>query len=331
MKINNNSKLLLSVIIPTFNCREKLLAHLDACDEWLSHVEEVIAIDSFSTDGTYELLEQRLKKVNGILIRVEKGLYQSWNKAISVAKYSYIYISTIGDIISKTELEELYYTAAFHNLDLVIGAPVIVDSIGSPINKKWPIHWIKEKAPIDFKILDESERVLLSSCFLPESIIGSSASNLYRREILVNSPFPVTCGNQGDVAWAIINIPKIRTALLLRDIGTFCWDGDRKNSWERLKIIVNNLSEVFDNSNQNNNQNNFIYDGFLCWLNKSTKRLYRSIYIADARSSKLLNTAKFYFASRRNLAQIISIPRKIAVVSFRMFSFVLKMCNTLRS
>jgi hypothetical protein len=229
------------------------------------------------------------------------------------------------------KIEDLYYSITSHNLDLVIGAPVIVDSTGMPINKKWPIHWIKEKAPNDFKILDESERLLLSSAFLPESIIGSSASNIYRREILISNPFPTKYGNQGDVAWAIINLPRVKAALLLKNIGIFCWDGERKNSWEQLNSIVINLCDAFDGNKDDINSNNYVADAFMAWLNNSKKRLYRSNYVSHKRIQKLEKILKIYFSFRRQLTQIIFIPRKIVASRFRLFNFALKKCNTLRS
>jgi len=44
--------LLISVIIPTLNCRAQLERHLDACKDWFPKVGQIIAIDSNSTDGT---------------------------------------------------------------------------------------------------------------------------------------------------------------------------------------------------------------------------------------------------------------------------------------
>jgi hypothetical protein len=40
---------------------------------------------------------------------------------------------------------------------------------------------------------------------LPGTLMGSSASNLYRTSALANCPFPTNCGHAGDSAWALKN------------------------------------------------------------------------------------------------------------------------------
>ena len=318
MTLNNANILPVSVIIPTLNCREKLSAHLDASEEWLPYVQEVIAIDSQSTDGTYEILEERLKKYNAVIIKAEKGLYQCWNQAISQSSKSFIYISTIGDTITKCELEELYLTATQNNLELVIGTPLIVDSKGQTIqNIKWPIHWLKEHAPkVNLKILEEKERIFLASAFMPESIIGSSASNLYRRDVLVNCPFPISCGHQGDVAWAISNIPKIKTGFIFNYIGKFCWDGSRRNTWKKNYEIFESLSHTFHSPEQHHfNGNQFLAIGFLCWLHNSNAKKYRSLAFQEKRLIMLEKLLSSFLIFKENLIQTLNIPK-----NFRYFS-----------
>ena len=68
-------KIPVTVIIPTLNCREKAAHHLDAIEEWLPCVQEIIAIDSNSNDGTRELLEERLQSYDAKIISTGRGLF----------------------------------------------------------------------------------------------------------------------------------------------------------------------------------------------------------------------------------------------------------------
>jgi glycosyltransferase involved in cell wall biosynthesis len=230
-----------TVIIPTLNCKKKLLRHLDAIENWLPHVAEIIAVDSQSNDGTLELLNERLSPYNGKIISTCPGLYQAWNLAISKATQKYIYISTIGDIITKEGLNELYSGISSFHLDVLISPPRIVLEDGvSEANIKWPVHYIHPYIDFDNKTLRELDsRTLIEGVifFLPATIIGSSASNIYRTEILQKKPFPIDCGTVGDSVWALKNLPYLKVGLSEKTYATFSWDGDRKCNWDNKSDI----------------------------------------------------------------------------------------------
>ena len=228
-------KLPVAVIIPTLNCREKLARHLDAIEEWLPFVEEIIAVDSNSIDGTRELLEERLQPHGGQVITTGPGLYKAWNLAASRATQPYLYYSTICDVISKDGLAELAHLMGENDLDVIISPPKIVCSDGLSEEKtKWPIHYVLKY--LSFKkevaILDELQKQYMVSAFLPASIIGSSASNFYRTEVIQKNPFPLDVGTVGDSLWALKNLPLLRVGIARKQYATFCWDGVRNGTWD---------------------------------------------------------------------------------------------------
>ena len=51
----------ISVLVPTRNSMSLLPQHVEAMRAWLDQVEEVVAVDSHSTDGTLEFLQRELK------------------------------------------------------------------------------------------------------------------------------------------------------------------------------------------------------------------------------------------------------------------------------
>ena len=239
-----------SVIIPTLNCREKLERHLEASKEWLSLVGEIIAIDSESNDGTFEFLEEQLLPYRAEIISTGPGLYRAWNLGIKKAKYPYIYFSTIGDIISLNGLEYLVNQVGKNQLDLIITPPAVVNKNNQILRDvHWPSHFVIGDSPKQEEIIipDKNHKYLLASIFIPESILGSSASNIYRADILKKFPFPENYGTQGDVVWGIQNLPNVAFGISSRKVATFCWDGDRVKTWDHIINTTEALkSKVLD-------------------------------------------------------------------------------------
>lgn len=243
-------KLPISIILPTLDCASKLKQHLDACKEWLYDVEQIIAIDSKSTDGTLEILQNSLNGFGATILVTDRGLYRSWNAAISSATQTYTYISTIGDFISFEGLKRLYTIAEAETADVVISVPRMVDEAGQPVSNRWPIHFFKDyiqsKGGIIRPSKQELELILIS--LLPESIIGSSASNLYRTKNLQEDRFDENIGKSADVSWALNNLPRLRTIIVSEMLSTFMWDGERAGTWDSNLKIKSWLNDFFTQS-----------------------------------------------------------------------------------
>src|SRR5580704_1102433 len=97
----------ISVLVPTRNCAQLLPRHLESMAGWLDLVEEVVVVDSFSEDGTLEMIKSRLRHPRLRILSHPPGLYQSWNHGIRHLTAKYCYISTVGDTISREGLEHL--------------------------------------------------------------------------------------------------------------------------------------------------------------------------------------------------------------------------------
>jgi glycosyltransferase involved in cell wall biosynthesis len=233
------NRLPITVIIPTLNCRDKLEWHLDASQEWLPMVEQIIAIDSNSTDGTFEMLQERLSVFKAQVISTSPGLYKAWNLGVSKATQPYVYFSTIGEILEPNALEEMCRLIQSEACDVLISPPRMVNEMGECIDKQWPIHSLRELLCDDrVTVLSADDLFLLSSLYIPSSIIGSSASNLYCSDTLKKNPFPEDLGVIGDVIWALDNLPFLRVCICGKMFATFCWDGDRKLTWEKSYQVL---------------------------------------------------------------------------------------------
>lgn len=195
----------LSVVLPTLNCAGAMSAHIASMEPWLELADEVIAVDSHSEDGTPEIIRERLKHPNLRVLDHPRGLYQSWNFGIQQTTGRWIYISTIGDTIERDQLEHMLATGEALGSDVVASPPAFVFddhvTIDPPV---WPIHHI-----LEFHGISKPTEISSAAAFvhairhIPNSILGSSASNIYRGDHLRPRPFPLDYGVTGDTGWAI--------------------------------------------------------------------------------------------------------------------------------
>lgn len=195
----------LSVIIPTLNCASEMPAHIRSMEPWLELADEIIAVDSESEDGTAEIIRDLIRHKGLKSITHPRGLYQSWNHAISLTTGKWIYISTIGDCITREQLEHLLAAGESLNADVVISPPeFIFDSHLSIEVPEWPVHRIVAFHEIEQPtVIDPLAAFAHAVRATPEAILGSSASNLYRGDHLRNRPFPTCFRMAGDTGWVI--------------------------------------------------------------------------------------------------------------------------------
>ena len=203
---DTNKSISFSVIIPTRNSRNYLEAHVNALNQWIDLASEVIVIDSESTDGTVEYLKGHLKHPSIKFLDHPVGLYESWNFAIAQVSSDFTYIATVGDRITKQNIIRLCHEAQSNDVDVVISPPTLVSENGRRTEANWPINqYLAQTTQADCHKIPPGEVLLWNVICLPGTLIGSSASNLYKTKTLASSPFPTNCGHAGDSAWAISN------------------------------------------------------------------------------------------------------------------------------
>jgi glycosyltransferase involved in cell wall biosynthesis len=244
----------LSVVVPTLNCAKSLPAHLDAMAEWLDLADEIVVVDSHSDDGTPELIRGRLNHPRLRLLSHPRGLYQSWNFGITQTTGEWIYISTIGDLITRPHLEHLLEVGRALGSDVVISPPTFTFEdhlkMEPPV---WPIEGLLEF----HGIVEPTEISPLAALYhgrrvLPDSILGSSASNLYRGDHLRSRPFPTTFKSAGDTAWSLQFALETRFCFTPRQGSSFCFHSshyvnqnhEEYSGWcEGMRMIVNQALE----------------------------------------------------------------------------------------
>jgi glycosyltransferase involved in cell wall biosynthesis len=238
------------VVIPTYNCADRLPEHIQNMSEWLSQAEEVVVVDSFSTDGTFEILSKQLKHSRLRIHQRPRGLYECWNYGIRQINAEYTYISTIGDHLIPEGLLWLVSGAIAHPSDVVISPPLFQAEDGSHVKgKTWPVHGAvrrdSAKKTGNMRTVKSWEAFISSATEAPKGLLGSSAANLYRTKFLQGRPFPTTYGHFGDTAWAIQHAFDTRWTLLALEVSTFTLhDSGVMMEWHELESMRRRLFDL---------------------------------------------------------------------------------------
>jgi len=214
----------IGVVLPTLNCATLLPAHLESMQPWLDLVSEVIVVDSHSNDGTVELIRERLRHPDLRVHTHPRGLYQSWNFGLSQLRTKYAYISTVGDSITRAGLEHLHAVAESLACDVVVSKPRFIANDGAPVGHeiRWPIDDVLNSLHITGPtLLDGLKLFYFTFLHLPAAVLGSSASNLYRTDVLQCRPFPTEYGTVGDGAWGVLNVFDCRLGVTPEMFSTF--------------------------------------------------------------------------------------------------------------
>jgi glycosyltransferase involved in cell wall biosynthesis len=199
----------ISVLIPTLNCARLLPAHIESMRGWLDFVSEIVVVDSHSEDGSLEIIQERIRHPRLRIFQHPRGLYQSWNFGISQITSKYTYISTVGDLITRDGIKHLVETAERLKSDVIVSVPRFVGTEGEDLSSiRWPIHNIVANMQMSTPCVLPSLRVFVLAVDYAlkhglQGIMGSSASNLYRTEMLQRFPFPTEYGSPGDVVWGV--------------------------------------------------------------------------------------------------------------------------------
>ena len=189
------------MVVPTRNSHPDIIAHLGSLEALVSQGAEVVFADSESTDGTLEALAGFQNQHGGTILNLPPGLYAAWNAGVAHSHREWLTFSTLGDKQSSQGLRHLLEVAQNLRAD-VVASPPRMKSGFSELPDRWPIHTLAATLSTA-RLLDRLECLHWLCGFLPGTMLGSAASNIYRREFLADHPFPTEFGHEGDVAWGI--------------------------------------------------------------------------------------------------------------------------------
>jgi hypothetical protein len=218
----------IGVLLPTRDSMAHLPGHLQGVASWLDIVEEVVVVDSHSKDATIEFLTANLRHPGLRILTHPPGLYESWNHGIAHIGSRFTYISTIGDSITRAGLEQLVETAERLQCDVLISPPQFVDETGRKVpHSPWPVHGLISDLGIAAPRVLDRITVFFYACLHAlspgsfDSLLGSSASNVYRTSVLQEFPFPTDCARASDTAWSFLHSLEVNLGVTPEVCSTF--------------------------------------------------------------------------------------------------------------
>lgn len=219
------SRLPISVLLPIYNCKEPLARHLKSVSSWAESVQELIVIDSGSRDGSLEAAKEILSPFGAKFLHHPPGLYQSWNAGLAMATAPWCYFSTVEDPITLDGLQHLVEVSTRHDADITISPPEMRNHDGTEaVAHQMPSNRLAKilgKIGVTERVLSRTETIALFCGSLPDGLLGSSASNLYRTSFLSSHPFPTDFGHCGDTAWGLLISPEARVAFTTHPCARF--------------------------------------------------------------------------------------------------------------
>ena len=230
----------LGVVIPTKNSMPYLPRHVAGLRPWLDLASEVVVVDSYSTDGTLDFLRAKLTHPALRFTSHPPGLYASWNHGIAQISSKYVCIATAGDTITRAGICKLMEAAESLACDVVLSRPTFCDVSGQ---NRPAIPWPADDviATLDVKQpyrLRQFEAVIFAAVHATNALTGSSASDLFRTEILQRHPFPTEFGTSGDAAWSWMHAAEVIWGVVPDKFSTFALHPTNASTAEKKSLLA---------------------------------------------------------------------------------------------
>jgi hypothetical protein len=213
-----------SVIVPVYQCAERLPRHLEALQPLSGRVHEIVWVITESPDGSDRMAREAAARLGGRILEVPQGLYAAWNAGIAAAAGEFLYISTVGDVISADGLTALLGLLRKTGADVAVSPPVIYPPSKANLKRTrhWPLFYFEKLLqPHAGKIIPRRQAILMQILAGASGLTGSCASCLFRSSVLKMRPFPLDHHHYGDTAWLYHHLPEVTLAYWPQAVARF--------------------------------------------------------------------------------------------------------------
>jgi glycosyltransferase involved in cell wall biosynthesis len=134
-----------SILLPNLNSQPYIEMRMRSILEQAFTDWELIVVDSYSDDGSWEYIQKCAKNDNRIkLYQSEvRGIYINFNKCIDLAKGEYVYFATSDDTMDPTFIKKMVNALdECPGCDLAHCKLTIIDENNNPVSRKWDDFFI---------------------------------------------------------------------------------------------------------------------------------------------------------------------------------------------
>lgn len=199
---------LISIILPTLNTVRFLPARLESIFSQTMRDWELLVVDSYSNDGSWEMLTAAANQDARISCwQTPPGLYQAWNFGLSMAKGKYVYFATADDTMREDCLAIMSRALETHsNCDICDSILRLIDIEGNEINENNGVYPPQHRL-YDFPCDKVHIRQAPHDYFLHlggMTVYTSITQIMIRKNLFeATGPFPTVFSICGDYCWGI--------------------------------------------------------------------------------------------------------------------------------
>lgn len=110
-----------SIIIPTYNCIDKVDKTIKSVLKQSYKNWEIIIVDGLSSDGTYEFINKNYAPFCTGISERDNGIYDAMNKGVKLAKGNWLYFLNAGDYLVNDDVLQNVAEFFHTNYTLVYG------------------------------------------------------------------------------------------------------------------------------------------------------------------------------------------------------------------
>lgn len=223
MKSNNNSKCVISVIVPMYNSEKYIARCIDSVLQQTFSEFELVLIDDGSTDDTKKICDDYKKNDLRISYHYQKNAGPDYarKKGIEESKGELLLFVDADDYIEKNMLEMMYSNIKDSGADMVCsqfakqifsGEPVVtctmtenlIDSMS--VKEHFSYYFEKHYINSSYGTKLFKKELLDGYTYLKDSVIGEDVSIVifllqHAKKIrIINNPLYVYCWNQGSIS-----------------------------------------------------------------------------------------------------------------------------------
>jgi glycosyltransferase involved in cell wall biosynthesis len=173
---------------------------------------ELVVVDGFSDDGSWETIKDRCSKDPRVQLHQQprQGIYAAFNRCIELSKSDYIYIATADDTMLPNCLETLLTLCQQYGRTCIAQCGLnLIDEFNQPLpdESQWPANaeW-RETFADSFHVPHIRKAPFDGAAVMTfGTLITSLTQALFPREIFSSIGFfPKQFSSTGDVAWEAI-------------------------------------------------------------------------------------------------------------------------------